>query len=460
MHMNLKLEIENNGVLLTEKLTEKKTIGRAVRQPSADILLAGDYISRMHGTFTPTARGCMYTDCNSTNGTWLNGRLMDRGATVTLHNGDVLQICGRNPHNSSEVTNIYYIVPSETLGALTSWKKEGLHSLGSIDELDNMPVVIKDAPVKPPVKRPERPAASVTKTPRKAVPAGPRNPAGGYANSSDSLNINIRERTVSSLGRKTTLLRDVRMTIPAGNMVLILGGSGAGKTTFMNAVMGYEKADANIMYGSRDIYKEFDTMKFEIGYVPQQDLMRGSDSVYETLRNAAEMKLPPAVRGDRREARIQYVLEMLGLSREKDTAVSRLSGGQRKRLSIALEYVSNPSLFFLDEPDSGLDGVMARSLMNSLRSIADEGKIIMVISHGPDRARELFDKVIVLAKSQEDNCGRLAFYGTVEEALAFFNVDSLEGVVMRINRPDEGGEGLADMYISRFAAIHGERNRK
>ena len=188
--------------------------------------------------------------------------------------------------------------------------------------------------------------------------------------------------------------------------------------------------------------------------------MRGSDSVYETLRNAAEMKLPPTVRGDRREARIQYVLEMLGLSREKDTAVSRLSGGQRKRLSIALEYVSNPSLFFLDEPDSGLDGVMARSLMNSLRAIADEGKIIMVISHGPDRARELFDRVIVLAKSQEDNCGRLAFYGTVEEALEFFEVDSLEVIVMRINRQDEGGEGLADMYISRFAAMQGERKRK
>ena len=454
--MDLKLEIENNGSLLTIKLTEKKTIGRAARQPSADILLAGNYISRMHGTFTPTGRGCMYTDCNSTNGTWLNGRLMESGATVTLHNGDILQICGGDPHKASDVTNIYYIVPSETLGALTSWSLDELHSLGSIDELDNMPVVVMDEPV----KRPEKPAAQVTEAAPEAAPEEDRSLDSRAAFSSDALDIDIRERTAYSLGRKVTLLKDVRMTIPAGKMVLILGGSGAGKTTFMNAVMGYEKADADIMYGDRDIYREFDTMKFEIGYVPQQDLMRGSDSVYETLRNAAEMKLPPTVRGDRREARIQYVLEMLGLSREKDTAVSRLSGGQRKRLSIALEYVSNPSLFFLDEPDSGLDGVMARSLMNSLRAIADEGKIIMVISHGPDRARELFDRVIVLAKSQEDNCGRLAFYGTVEEALEFFEVDSLEGIVMRINRQDEGGEGLADMYISRFAARQGERKRK
>lgn len=429
METRVILEIENNGTIRTIEAEKTLTIGRETRNSSADIPLTGDYISRLHGVFEPTESGCTYTDKNSTNGTWLNGILMNAGEPVSLHNGDVLQLAGGDPRYADDVTTIYYIVPSETIMSFTLRDSDTFSSLGGFDELDDLPVILLEEP---------RHKESIS--------------------NGNSLDIDIRERTASSRTKTITLLKDVRMDIPSGSMVLILGGSGAGKTTFMNAVMGYEKADATIMYGDRDIYAEFDTMKFEIGYVPQQDLMRGSDSVYETLRNAAEMKLPLSYGGARREARIQYVLEMLGLSREKTTAVSRLSGGQRKRLSIALEYVSNPSLFFLDEPDSGLDGVMARSLMNSLRAIADEGKIIMVISHGPDRARELFDRVVVLAKSEEDNCGRLAFYGTVDEALSFFGVDTLEGVVMRINRPDEGGEGKADYYISKYAEYEKEKN--
>lgn len=104
----------------------------------------------------------------------------------------------------------------------------------------------------------------------------------------------------------------------------------------------------------------------------------------------------------------------------------------------------------MDEPDSGLDGIMAKSLMQNLREIADEGRIVMVISHAPDRASELFDKVIVLAKSIKDNCGHLAFFGTVDEAFEFFNVNTLEDVVKRINRQDEGGEDLSDFYIEKY----------
>ena len=146
---------------------------------------------------------------------------------------------------------------------------------------------------------------------------------------------------------------------------------------------------------------EYDKMKYDIGYVPQQDLLRPSDTVYNTLKNAAEMKMPKRTTPDEKEERIMTVLELLGLSRESESLVKKLSGGQRKRLSIAVEFIANPSLFFLDEPDSGLDGIMARSLMHSLRKIADENKIVMVITHAPDRAAELFDKVIVLAKNIE-----------------------------------------------------------
>lgn len=271
----------------------------------------------------------------------------------------------------------------------------------------------------------------------------------------DVLKIAIRERSVRNLLHKKVLLKDISLDVCTGEMVLILGGSGAGKTTFMNAVMGYEPADGTISFKGMNVYEEYEKMKYMIGFVPQQDLMRDNDTVYETLKNAGEMKLPASTDTDQLEKRVIEVLGLMGLEAEKTNLVKKLSGGQRKRLSIAQEYIGNPTLFFLDEPDSGLDGGMAKSLMEKLRTIADSQKIVMLISHQPDRTAELFDKVIVLAKSNSEGCGRLAFFGSVEETKAFFGVDALEKVVQKINRKDEGGEGLSDYFIQKFAERRG-----
>ena len=124
-------------------------------------------------------------------------------------------------------------------------------------------------------------------------------------------------------------------------------------------------------------------------------------------------------------------------------------------MSIAMEFISNPSLFILDEPDSGLDGVMARELFLQLRSIADQGKIIIVITHTPDRVIDLFDDVIVLAKDT-NRTGRLAFFGAIEEARKFFGKERMEEIVKSVNRTEEGGEGKADEFIMKFAEVqHG-----
>ena len=262
----------------------------------------------------------------------------------------------------------------------------------------------------------------------------------------EQLDVNIRERTAAVPGGGTRrLLRDIRLTVRPGEMVLILGGSGAGKTTFINAVMGNEKADAEIRLGSFDLYKDFDKVKRMIGSVPQFDLLRPNDTVHMTLKNAAQMKLPREFTSDERllEGRIMEVLRKLSLEKEDGTLVSKLSGGQRKRLSVATEYISDPAMFILDEPDSGLDGYQSRLLMQNLRAIADDDKIVMVISHAPDRTPELYDKVIVLAKSTAENCGQLAFYGSVPEALDFFETDSLEMVVGRVEQDP-------DKYIEKY----------
>ena len=264
------------------------------------------------------------------------------------------------------------------------------------------------------------------------------------------LSVNIKERTAIDFFKKKTLLKDIHMNIPSGHMVLLLGGSGAGKTTFVNAVTGYEKADATILLNGSNIYTDYSNMMFDIGFVPQQDLMRGNDTVQLTLSDAASLRIPTEVPKAEKDARIEDVLEQFGLASVGTSLVSKLSGGQRKRLSIAMEFISDPSLFILDEPDSGLDGVVARALFEKLRAIADQGKIVVVITHTPDRVIDLFDDVIVLAKDGS-RTGRLAWYGPVTEAYEFFGKESMEEILLSVNQKDEGGEGRADEFVEKYA---------
>ena len=266
------------------------------------------------------------------------------------------------------------------------------------------------------------------------------------------LTVNLEERTATEFFKKKYLLRDIHMYIQPGHMVLLLGGSGAGKTTYINAVNGYEKAKAEVVLNGHNMYKEYKDMQYDIGFVPQQDLMRGSDTVYRTLMDAATLRLPSTFTHEEREKRVEEVMDIFGLTPVKNNLVVKLSGGPRKRLSIAMDFISNPTLFILDEPDSGLDGVMARELFLQLRQIADQGKIIIVITHTPDRVIDLFDDVIVLAKDA-NRTGRLAWFGSIEGARAFFGKEKMEEIVKAVNRQEEGGEGRADEFIKRYAEV-------
>ena len=268
----------------------------------------------------------------------------------------------------------------------------------------------------------------------------------------EGLTVNLKERSVHEFLHKKVLLRDIHMSIPQGHMVLLLGGSGAGKSTYVNAINGYEKAKAEVMLDGRNMYTQYGEMQYEVGFVPQTDMMRGKDTVLSTLMDAAKLRLPMDVDARQRRARVDEVMEIFGLTEVRDNLVEKLSGGQRKRLSISMEFLSSPSLFILDEPDSGLDAVMARELFTQLRRIADDGKIVIAISHTPDRVIDLFDDVIVLAKDSTGT-GRLAWYGSVEDARKFFGRQRMEEIVKAVNQKTEGGEGLADEYVMRYAEV-------
>ncbi len=274
---------------------------------------------------------------------------------------------------------------------------------------------------------------------------------GEVADMGEGLTVNLNKREVpEGLFHKKQLLKDIHMNIKPGRLVMLLGGSGAGKTTYVNAINGYEKADAKVMLNGRDVYKEYSKMQFECGFVPQSDLMRGKDTVQHTLMDYAALRLPSDFTLQDRKDRVEEALKLFGLGAVRNSMVSQLSGGQRKRLSIAMEFLSNPSMLILDEPDSGVDGVMAKELFKQMRKIADTGRIVIAITHTPDRVVDMFDDVIILAKDS-DRTGRLAFYGTVDECRKFFGKERMEEVVKTINRPEEGGDGRADEFIIKYA---------
>ena len=132
--------------------------------------------------------------------------------------------------------------------------------------------------------------------------------------SDEGLSAHLRERTVKDFGKKRCLLKDISLNIPPNSLVLLLGGSGAGKTTLINALIGYEQADATVLLNGVNVYKEYDRVKHKIGFVPLQNLIRGKDTVIRTVSDAAEMRLPTSISTEQRKQLIKEDMDLLGLS--------------------------------------------------------------------------------------------------------------------------------------------------
>lgn len=264
----------------------------------------------------------------------------------------------------------------------------------------------------------------------------------------DYLDVNIEKKEVSGKDFKKVLLKDIKFKIKPGELVLVLGSSGAGKSTLFKEFLNQENPSSKLSLGELDFKDNFELIKRMVSTVPQFNLNRDNDTVFMTLKNAGELKLSQDFVKDENllDQYVEEILDMLNLTRLKDSLVKDLSGGEKKRLSIASEYIGAPVIFLLDEPDSGLDGTNARAIMNNLREIANDNKIVMVISHTPDRTKELFDKILVLGKSEKENCGKLAFFGSPDKAMEFFESENLEKILDRL-------EENSDYYIEKFKEI-------
>ena len=388
------------------QLLKNKTI-RIGRDPRCEINIPVINVSREHAQIIASENTVIIKDCNSYNGTYVNGKLVNE---AIIESGDVIMV------GSAKIIYVNGILFYST------YRKQEINS--SLEKTMGFSASSKGA-----APEPEAPPIVVGEGNEIVV-------------NDISRIVKCKKGTGIDGSDKKYILKDISLTIRAGELVAICGGSGAGKTTFMNCINGFEPATSGtVSINGVDLYKNYAQLKSRIGYVPQQDIVHDNLTVESMLTYTAKLRLPKDINNSEISQIVANVLDMVDLTKQKDTFIKKLSGGQRKRASIAVELVSDPAIFFLDEPTSGLDPEAETHLMHSLRRLsAEKRKTVLVITHTLQNI-DVFDKIVFLAPG-----GRLCFYGSIDEARKFFEVSNLIDAYEKISKDVDG-------YVAKYESI-------
>ncbi len=215
---------------------------------------------------------------------------------------------------------------------------------------------------------------------------------------------------------KMKILDEVTLAIEPGQFVALVGGSGAGKSTLMKTLLGLAPTTSGrVLINGNDLRTNFNLYRTQIGYVPQDDIIHGDLTVIEALTYAAKLRLPPDINIREVVSRTLTQIEMTG---RENLLINKLSGGQRKRVSIGVELLADPKLFFLDEPTSGLDPGLDKKMMQLLKKLSEQGRTIVLVTHATANV-ELCDRVAFMARG-----GKLCYFGPPKEASDFFETPS------------------------------------
>ncbi len=486
------LIIDNRKQPTMVSLQGSATMGKNYPESDRKIRLYSSIVSRRHGEFVydQSEDAYYYLDNNSLNGTYVNGRKLEsynqRGSkAVRLSDGDILRIDRQNldnPHEESVViifsrsfdpNEQWTVLNTSQLPAVTIGRGEqcnarlsdpmasNFHALiqyhmqGAtlIDQNSTNGMLVNNRLVQGSVPLYRNDVIRIANT--IMIFLGNSVVYNNPGERSGCLSVRIHDKTVRHGFSSKTLIKDINFEADMNDFILILGGSGAGKTTLINSVLGDGSVNGKVLLNGTDLYENFKTMKSQIGLVPQFVNLRENDKVISTLMDIADIKLRGYTKQEKFD-RIQKILKKLGVSNLQNHLIRQLSGGQKKKISVAAQLVGFQKVFICDEPDSGLDPASRMQQMEILGDIANSGKIVMVISHEPENAMDengqyRFTKILVLAKDSRENCGKLAYYGDTYEALRFFGVKTLEEIIVQINPAHEGGMGRGDYFIDKFA---------
>ncbi|HAV78822.1 MAG TPA: hypothetical protein DCX53_15840 [Anaerolineae bacterium] len=436
-------------------------IGRGVE---ADLRVPENlrFVSGQHAEVQKEAAGYFIRDLNSTNGTLVNNQLLRPDKDYAIGNESIIRIGDDNYGVSIGIT---FYNPKETANSVvgfiqaaqaTQIAKTSMLLIGRLDNCDivlDSPEVsrrhavirqvgdayaiedldssngtyVNDAPVKQ-IQLNEGDLIQISNF-RLLFQGGLLVP---YQTSGMRLDASNLTKDVKTKNGMLRILDNIDLSVLPREFVALVGGSGAGKSTLLNALIGVRRGTGEVKLNGYDFYEEYESFRAQLGYVPQSDILHTSLTVEKALDYATRLRLPSNLSHDERMRRIDMVLDTVSMNTEaiRKTRISNLSGGQRKRVSIAAELLADPKLIFLDEATSGLDPGLEKKMMHTLRRMADEGRTVVLITHATDNIVQT-DHVAFLSE------GKLVYFGPSEEALNFFEVDEFADIYERIDHKGE-----------------------
>lgn len=365
------------------------TIGRAAEN---DLVLPHPAVSRRHAEIRQGEQGPLLYDLHSQNGTFVNGHRVTQ--TQPLREGDTILV---GPYKV-----VYGREGTQLLDP---------HGNFRIDAQELERIVVKEPGPGERVK-----------------------------------NLLFGEKTE----RKLHILKKIDISIHPREFVALVGSSGAGKSTLMKALSGVTPADGRVFVNGDDLYANFAAYRHILGYVPQDDIIHGLLPVRDALRYSAQLRLPDLTRPEI-EDRINRVLRQVEMTEHAGKQISSLSGGQRKRVSIAVELLAEPFLFFLDEPTSGLDPGLEKKMMFMLRKLADEGRTIVLVTHATANIEQC-THVAFMAD------GHMPYFGPPQDARTFFITDDFADIYTRLSQPLDGDGTFPEPLQPHLEALRTEKS--
>ena len=435
------------------------SVGRA---PDNDIVLKSKLVSNHHLQVDIQAGQVKITDLNSTNGTQVNGTRIPAGQGRVLNPGDVIRI-GDLTGNSLHITY------GGTAGGGLRTKEVEKLDLGKLKKQPSI-LIGRSSSCDMCMAHPNvsKHHAMITRDQNGISIRDLGSSNGTFVNGVRITQVGLRDGDEIQIGPFSLvydgrlqnlagaqrlghrldaihlvkqvkggfiILNNVSLSVQASEFIALVGGSGAGKSTLMKAMNGYEPATkGQLLIDGEDLYSRLDMYRTEMGYVPQDDIIHRVLPVRLALWYAAKLRLPDAS-GQEVQKSIDDALKAVDMTEHQNKRVRDLSGGQRKRVSIASELLAQPTLFFLDEPTSGLDPGLEKKMMYDLKRLADQGRTIVLVTHATTNIEQC-DFVAFMAKG-----GRLAYYGPPREAITFFEAQDFPDIYQKLSFEIDPGRG-------------------
>ena len=250
------------------------------------------------------------------------------------------------------------------------------------------------------------------------------------------LDVHGVSHAVTFRGAMRQLLDNVEFSVKPGEFVAVVGGSGTGKTSLFRVLTGLEAPTiGSVALNGADYHTSSRQFAGQVGFVPQDDIVHSELTVRTALRYAARLRLPADTTGAECEQRVMAVLDAVQLMHRIDSDIKLLSGGERKRVNVALELLTEPNLLFLDEPTSGLDPHRERQMMELMQQLAGEGRTILLTTHST-LSLDLCDLLLIMGAG-----GHVVYFGPPRQALTHFKVSAYEEIYARLGEtPQEALE--------------------